>query len=102
MKIKKGDNVMIMKGKDRGKSGKITSVNPEKSRVLIHGLNQVKKSVRPQKQGEKGQIISISLPISWNNIKVICPSCSKPSRIGYSIMGDKKTRVCKKCKGALS
>jgi len=54
---------MIMKGKDRGKSGKITLVNPEKSRVLIHGLNQVKKSVRPRKQGEKGQIISISLTV---------------------------------------
>jgi len=99
MKIKKGDNVMIMKGKDRGKSGKITSVNPTKNRALIHGLNQVKKSMRPKKQGEKGQIISVSLPISLNNVRIICSSCGSPSRVGFSITGDKKIRICKKCKG---
>jgi len=93
---------MIMKGKDRGKSGKVTSVNPTKNRVLIHGLNQVKKSMRPRKQGEKGQIISISLPISLNNVMILCATCGKPSRVGFSITGDKKNRFCKKCKETLS
>jgi len=90
---------MIMKGKDRGKNGKVDLVFPESGRVIVHGLNQVKKSIRPKKQGEKGQIISVPQPVSVNNVMIICPSCHKPSRIGFSVTEDKKQRVCKKCKG---
>ncbi len=101
MKIKKGDNVMIMKGKDRGKSGKVALAIPKENRVVVYGLNQVKKSVRPKKQGEKGQIISVSLPVRVNNVAIVCPPCGKPTRIGSSIINDKKQRICKKCKSAL-
>jgi large subunit ribosomal protein L24 len=101
MKIKKGDNVMIVKGKDRGKSGKVALVNPSENKVVVHGLNQVKKTVRPKKEGEHGQIISVSRPMSASNVMVICPSCGKPARIGFSVSGDKKQRVCKKCKGTI-
>jgi large subunit ribosomal protein L24 len=101
MKIKKGDNVMIIKGKDRGKSGKVALVNPIENRVVVHGLNQVKKAVRSKKQGEQGQIISVSRPVSIENVMVICPSCGKPSRIGFSLSDNKKQRVCKRCGGTI-
>jgi len=92
---------MIMKGKDRGKSGKVALAIPEKSRIVIHGLNQVKKSVRPKKEGEKGQIISVASPVRIENVAIVCPSCGKPTKIGFAITKDKKQRICKKCKGVL-
>jgi large subunit ribosomal protein L24 len=101
MKIKKGDTVVITKGKDRGKSGKVSLVNPGNNKVVILGFNQVKKTVRPKKQGDKGQIISVARPIDISNVMIMCPSCGKPTRIGFDIAGDKKKRVCKKCKGAI-
>ena len=101
MKIKKGDNVMIIKGKDRGKSGKVALVNPIENKVVVHGLNQVKKTVRPKKEGEHGQIIAVSRPVPASNVMLICPSCGKPSRVGFSISKDKKQRICKNCKGVI-
>jgi len=92
---------MIMKGKDRGKSGKVALVNPEKNRVVVHGLNQFKKTVRAKKEGEQGQIISVSRPVRIDNVMIVCPSCGKPARIGFSVSGEKKQRICKKCKGTL-
>jgi len=92
---------MIMKGKDRGKTGKIDLVFPKENRVLVHGLNQVKKAVKPKKQGEHGQIVSVAHPVSANNVMLICPSCGKPTRIGYSIQDDKKQKICRKCKATI-
>jgi len=92
---------MIIKGKDRGKSGKVAMAIPKEGRVVVYKLNQVKKSVRPKKQGEKGQIISVSLPVRINNVAIICAACGKPTKIGFSILGDKKQRICKKCKSVL-
>ena len=97
MKIKKGDNVAIKTGKDSGKSGKVSSANPTTNKVIIHGLNQVKKAVKPKKQGEKGQLVSISLPLSVSNIMLICPACGKETRVGYKIEKKDKKRYCKKC-----
>ena len=101
MKIKKGDNVLIRKGKDGGKTGKVASVNPSKNKVLVHGLNQYKKTVRARKQGEKGQIITISMPLNASNVSIVCPSCGKATRVGYKVEGEAKTRFCKKCKSAI-
>ena len=97
MKIKKGDNIKIMVGKDKGKAGKVLKVLPKKDKVLIDGLNLFKKHVRPKNQGEKGQIVSVPRPINTSNIMIVCSGCNRPVRVGYKIEGDSKVRYCKKC-----
>ncbi len=97
MKIKKGDNVIITKGKDRGRKGKVLKGYPQKAKVLIEGLNLKKLHKRPKKEGEKGQIVEVAAPIDVSKIKLICPKCGKPTRVGYKVIGQDKVRVCKKC-----
>jgi large subunit ribosomal protein L24 len=97
MKIKKGDQVLIIKGKDRGRVGKVIKALPKENRVVIEGLNLVKKHIKPRREGEKGKIIEIPRPIPVNNVKLICPHCSKATRIGYKFEGQEKYRYCKKC-----
>lgn len=97
MNIKKGDKVLIIKGKDAKKSGKVASVNPEDNRVVVEGLNMVKRAVRPRKMGESGQIVSIASPMNASNVMIVCPSCGKTTRIGHREEEGKKKRVCKKC-----
>lgn len=97
MKIKKGDTVLVISGKDRGKKGKILKAFPKERRVLIEGVNLKKKHQKPKKTGEKGQIIEKPAPISVSNAKLICSKCNKAVRVGYKIAGKKKYRICKKC-----
>lgn len=97
MKLRKGDTVQIMKGKDAGKSGKIIRVVEESGKLVVEGLNLFKKHVRPKRQGEKGEIVQISRPLQSSNVMVLCGSCKKPTRIAMKIENDKKFRVCKKC-----
>jgi len=97
MKIKKGDQVLITSGKDRGKTGKVLNAFPGESKLLLEGLNLRKKHAKPKKQGEKGQVVEVPAPLSVSNVKLICPKCGKPARIGYKIIEKKKYRICKKC-----
>lgn len=98
MNIRKGDKVMIIKGKDRNKSGKVIDMISKDSTVIVEGLNLYKKSLRPKKQGEKGQIISVPHAIKMANIQFVCSSCGKPSRTGIKVKTDgTKERYCKKC-----
>lgn len=97
MKVKKGDNVVITAGKDRGKSGKILQVLRKDGAVVVQSLNMRKVHMRPRKQGEKGQIISKEAPLDVSNVMLVCPKCSKPTRVGYQISKDVKSRICKKC-----
>ncbi len=97
MKIKKGDTVLVISGKNRGKKGKILKAFPKERRVLIDGVNLRKKHQKPRKTGEKGQIIEKPAPLSVSNVKLICPKCNKAVRVGYKITGNKKYRICKKC-----
>lgn len=97
MKIRKNDQVKILSGKDRGKVGKVLRVFLRKQKAIVEGLNLVKKHVRPKRQGEKGQRVSIPAAISVSNLMVICPKCSKPSRMGYKLGEKSKFRICKKC-----
>ena len=101
MHIKKGDTVSVIKGKDRGKTGKVASVDSTNNKVVVQGLNMLKKSVRPKKQGEKGQIVSVAAPLNASNVMFVCPSCGKSARTGQRLEGDVKKRYCKKCKSAL-
>lgn len=97
MKIKKGDTVLMVSGKDRLKKGKVLKSAPKTNQILVEGVNLKKKHQRPKKGGEKGQIISLPSFIAASAAKLICPKCGKATRIGYRIAGEKKFRVCKKC-----
>ena len=98
MNIKKADTVFIISGKDRGKKGKVLEVLSKKRKVLIEGVNLMKKHQKPKKSGEKGQIIQLAKPIDVSNVKLVCPKCGKATRVGYKFLEDKKKyRVCKKC-----
>ena len=98
MNIKKNDNVIMLSGKDRGKRGKILHVYPEVNKVRVEKLNMIKKHQRPKQQGQKGQIVSIERRVAASSVQLICPTCGKPTRIGHTIQGDIKMRVCRKCK----
>lgn len=95
-KLKKDDLVQVTTGKEKGKSGKILKIDREKGKVLVAGLNMVKKARKPRRQGEKGGIVDIEAPIDISNVMIICKKCG-PTRIGIEGTGDKKVRKCKKC-----
>jgi|SRR3989344_994238 len=101
MKIKKNDNVIMLSGKDRSKRGKVTEVFPSENKIIIEGLNLVKRHIRARKQGQKGQIISKERPVSVSSVALVCRSCGKPTRIGYKLEGRNKVRICKKCKNEI-
>ncbi|MBI2068943.1 MAG: 50S ribosomal protein L24 [Candidatus Yanofskybacteria bacterium] len=98
MKIRKGDNVIMLNGKDKGKTGKVIKVLSENNRVVIEGLNMLKRAVRARKQGQKGQIISKERSVNAASVALVCKSCGKPTRVGYRVGGKNKVRICKKCK----
>ncbi len=98
-KIHKDDIVIVLVGKDRGKQGKVLKVLPKKSKVLVEGLNMVKRHVKanPYKQ-EQGGIVEKEAPVHISNVAIICAACTKQTRVAYRIADDgKKFRVCKKC-----
>lgn len=97
MKITKGDSVIIISGKDKLKKGKVLKVFPKENKVLVEGLNIRKKHIKPKKSGEKGETIQVSVPINVPNVKLICPRCSQPARVGCKVVGKDKFRICKKC-----
>ncbi len=97
MKIKTNDKVLITKGKDKGKEGRVTRVILDQKRVVVEGRNLVKKHIRPQKEGEKGKVMEIESPLAVSNVKLICPHCNKPTRVGHTFKDDEKRRICKKC-----
>jgi|SRR3989344_1858820 len=101
VKIKKGDSVSIISGKDRGKSGKVLKVFPVDGKILVEGIFLKKKRQRPKKSGQKGEVISIASPISVSNAMLFCKHCKKGVRVGFKISGDKKLRVCKKCENEI-
>jgi large subunit ribosomal protein L24 len=98
VKLKKEDMVLVIAGKDRGRTAKIIKAFPRKMQILVEGINIKNKHVRPKKQGEKGQMVKIPTPINVSNVKFLCPKCKKASRLSYSIGGAEKLRICKKCK----
>lgn len=109
MNIKKGDKVKILKGKDKGKTGKILQIFSNKNKASLEGLNLLIKHMRPRRQGEKGQRIEFPAPLDVSNVILVCPKCDKPTRVNHKtieIMSagkkkEKKVRVCKKCGGAI-
>jgi large subunit ribosomal protein L24 len=98
MKIKKGDTVLVISGKWRGKTGKVLKAFPKEMKILVEGVNLVKKHQKPKSSGEKGKIIEVLKPIPVSKVKLICPSCKKAVRVGFKIEKGEKFRICKKCK----
>jgi len=97
MKIKQGDTILVIRGKDKGKKSKVLRGIPSESKILVEGVNIKKVHKRPKKDGEKGQVVEVPYPFSASKVKIICPKCNKPSRIGYKIEENRKYRICKKC-----
>ena len=101
MKIKKGDRVKVIAGKDKGKKGKILQVYAARNKVAVEGINLAIKHVKPRKQNEKGQKIEFPAPLNISNLMLLCPKCNKATRVAYKILADKKNnkvRICAKCK----
>ncbi len=96
MKIKKGDTVIVTTGKDRGKSGTVVRALPKEGKVIIEGINIVKKHKRAARETSQGQIVERAMPINVSNVALKDPKGGKPTRVGYKIEGGKKVRIAKK------
>jgi large subunit ribosomal protein L24 len=99
-KIKKDDTVQVIAGKDKGKRGRILKILRDKDRVVVEGLNIVKKAMKKRNQQDRGGIAEIEAALHSSNVMIVCKKCG-PTRIGYTLDGDKKVRVCRKCGEAL-
>lgn len=97
MKLKKGDTVKIVKGKDSGKTGKVERVYAGTGKVLVEGVNQYKRHIKAKTANQKSEIVTITKPLPVSNIALVCPKCKKPTRVGYKMLKSDKVRICKKC-----
>jgi len=101
MKLKKGDKVKILKGKDRLKTGTILRAIPETLQVIVDGLNLYKKRTKPRGQGKPGEMVLVPRPLAASRVALVCGNCKQATRIGSRIEGEKKMRYCKKCQANL-
>jgi large subunit ribosomal protein L24 len=97
MKLKKGDTVRVITGKDKGKEGVVGRVFPDENKIIVNGVNTAAKHQKARRANEQAGIIDKDMPIHASNVQVVCPSCDKPTRIGYRGEGRDKQRVCRKC-----
>lgn len=101
--VRKNDNVVVVRGKDRGKRGRVLKVLPDRNRVVIEGVNFVKRHTRPNPRANvKGGIVEREASVHASNVQIVCPECGTATRIGRELLGDgRKVRVCRKCDGAI-
>lgn len=97
LRIKTGDIVRVLRGRDRGKQAKIMAVFPKEGRVLVEGINMVFRHVRPRRAGEKGQRVQVAAPVNAAIVQLMCPQCKKGTRVGLRREDNKRLRVCKQC-----
>lgn len=97
MKLKKGDTIIVTIGRDKGHKGKIEKIYPEESAVRVAGINVSKRHTKRKDDKHPGGIIDIVKPIRVSKIALVCPSCNKPTRVGYIVAKKEKVRVCRKC-----
>ena len=100
MKIRSNDTVVVLSGKDKGKTGKVLRVDVKGQKVVVEGVNVATKHQAPRRQGQEGGIIKVETPIYASKVQVVCPNCGKATRVGLKIGAEGKTRCCKKCGGA--
>jgi len=99
MKLKKGDTVLVIAGKDKNKTGKVEKALPKKEQIIVSGVNIAKKHSKATKKEPHGGIIQLNMPLSAGKVMLICPACNKAVRVGYKkISKGKKVRICQKCK----
>lgn len=101
MNVKINDNVLVITGKYKGKQGKVLATNPKAGTVVVEGVNIVHKHEKARKANETSRIVTEEAPINASNVEVVCDKCGKATRVGHSVAGDKKIRVCKKCGASL-
>ena len=101
--IRKNDNVVVITGKDRDKRGRVLKVVPATNRLIVEGVNIIKRHTKPNPQRNiKGGLVEREAPLHASNVQLVCPECSKPTRIGRKILGDgRKVRICRKCEGVV-
>lgn len=97
MKLKKGDQIKVLVGKDAGKQGKIEKIFEKKSKVLVPDVNQYKRHLKARMQGQSSEIITITKPLRVSQVALICPKCNKTTRVGYKVEKGSKVRICRKC-----
>ncbi|MBQ3337842.1 MAG: 50S ribosomal protein L24 [Selenomonadaceae bacterium] len=95
--VKKGDTVVVLSGKDKGKQGKIITAMPKAGKVVVEGVNKVKRHSKPSLKVPNGGIITKEMPLHACKVQLICPACNKPTRVGHKEVNGKNSRVCKKC-----
>ena len=101
MKVKKNDTVLILTGKDNGKTGKVLVANPDKNTITVDGINVQKRAKKARSANEVSAIVDQCGPIDASNVLVVCPACKKATRVAYKGEGKEKVRVCKKCGAVL-
>ena len=101
MNVKKGDTVVVLSGKDKGKKGKVQGTVPSESKVVVEGVNMVTCHTKPRRQGEEGGIVRREAALYASKVQVVCPKCSKGTRVAHKTEGGKKVRVCKHCGASL-
>ena len=101
--VRKNTNVLVMAGRDRGKRGRVLKVLPAKNRVVVEGVNVIKRHTKPNPQRQiKGGVVEREAPVHASNVQIVCPECGKATRIGRKILGDgRKVRICRKCEGVV-
>ena len=101
--VRKNDNVLVITGKDRGKRGRVLKVVPDNNRLIVEGVNVIKRHTKPNPQrGIKGGVVEREAALHASNVQIVCPECGKPTRVGKKILGDgRKVRVCRKCEGVV-
>ncbi len=97
MRIKKGDNVEVLSGNDKGKKGEVLEVLPKEDKIIVKAVNVRKKHVKAKKQGQESGILEIECAIPSAKVNVVCAKCGKTTKIGYTVEKDQKVRICKKC-----
>lgn len=95
--VKKGDTVVVLSGKDKGKQGKIITAMPRAGKVVVEGVNKVKRHSKPSLKVPQGGIVTKEMPLQACKVQIVCPACNKPTRIGHKDVNGKNARVCKKC-----
>ncbi len=100
--VKKGDNVLVLAGKDAGKTGEVLEVKRTEGRVVVSNINIQTHHKKPRSKDDKGGILKSEGPIDISNVQVICPTCKKATRVAHSEVDGKSTRICKKCGASLS
>jgi large subunit ribosomal protein L24 len=101
MRIHKGDEVIVLQGKDKGKKAEVVRAIPERDKVIVEGVNVAKRHAKPTRATQQGGVIDKFMPLHVSAVALVCKSCGRPTRIGYKVEDGEKVRICKKCESTL-